>query len=103
MSVRCEMQGCGGGRNFLFAGRANQLIPACVTPSPTTTLPTFSPTSAPTLPPRKKRIEPVPSPWDHSPVNTCDCFDLFTSQAGGNYVLSNKYFALGEGVDTQER
>merc|ERR1712176_58691 len=27
MSVRCAEGGCGGGRNFLFAGRANQLIP----------------------------------------------------------------------------
>jgi len=95
MSVRCAEGGCGGGRNFLFAGRANQLIPACITPPPT-----LSPTAADEPTPR---APPVPSPWDHSPVNTCDCFDIFTSQAGGDYVLSNKYFDIGEGVDTQER
>jgi len=132
LSVRCEEGGCGGGRNFLFAGRANQLIPQCPTPSPTigpsdvptaSTVPTdsptvnstgiptdfphsytASPTSRPSVTPNAPRVEPTePTNWDQSPVNTCDCLDLFTSQAGGNYVLSNKYFDLGEGVDTQER
>jgi len=127
LSVRCDEGGCDSGRNFLFAGRANQLIPQCPTPSPTigpsdvptvgttdsptdsptdnpTDSPTDSPTSRPSVTPNAPRVEPTePTNWDQSPVNTCDCLDLFTSQAGGNYVLSNKYFDLGEGVDTQER
>jgi len=47
LSVNCENKNCNGGRNFLFAGRAKQLIPQCPTLAPTSS-PTLTPTPAPT-------------------------------------------------------
>jgi len=85
MSVTCPGKKCrnSGGRNFLFAGRANQLVPKCApkpssspssspTSSPTggptsspTSSPTGGPTSSPTLSPTKGPTSvPTSSPTD---------------------------------------
>jgi len=65
MSVACPPDSCNGGRNFLFAGKADQIVPTCAptvspTVSPTTASPTVSPTVSPTT--ASPTVSPSASP-----------------------------------------
>jgi len=73
LSSKCNKTNkkCKGGRNFLFAGKASQIVPMCEpTPFPTvqptkgpTKFPTTEPTPAPTKKPTKSpTTEPKPAP-----------------------------------------